>query len=104
VCVLRGDILVTVPAPIEVPTQAGSLHRESPLEVGCRPADYRRLCKHPSTNLARDPVETDSREGADVFEDVPRPGVGTHLLDHILTEILPAVIALVMVAVGELAA
>jgi hypothetical protein len=95
---------MTVPTLGEVAAEARCLDGKAPLIVGGWSADDGGLGDEASTNLADDSIEGDAGEGAKVLQDVPRPGVGTHFLDHLFRQVLATVVAVNILSVDELAA
>ena len=95
---------VAAPAFAEVAAQAGGLDRETPLVIVGRPAHDRGFGNQSAADLANDALQRHAGEGADVLEDEPRASMLAHLLDHVLGEILTAVLAGGIIAMHELAA
>ena len=72
--------------------------------IGRRAANDGCLDDQPTANLPHDPIERDAGKRADVLEHVPGSGMGAHLLEHFVAEILPALVAFDGVSANELAA
>ena len=97
-----GDVVMTLPALAEVSREARCFDGEAPLKLCGGSANDRRLGQQASANLTNDAFERYAGKRSDMFENVPRSGVRAHFLDHLIGQILVAMVASIGVSDDEL--
>ncbi len=87
---------MAMPAAPEVAAKPRRFDGESPLMISGRSAHDGSFGQKAAAYLPDDSVQRDPRKRVQVFQHIPRSGVGTHLGEHSFAEILAALITMVL--------